>query len=267
MPSSGRYPRPPHGPRSRTAQRKQRPKPDPKKRSKGARLGGTALLLAPAPAREGDVRPARARVRLQLRPARRRLGLERDQRRPAELLRAEQRHARSSSQIKDKQQAVRAQPKNVNLYLDLAGLYQSDNQEANALATLRKARKVAPRNIDVLDRIARSTAARPAVRATTTATCFADLQPERDHAARARDELADRPGAHLGPVQPGAADAAQQRVHEGDHRLPEGRRGLQAGGPGREGNLEGAERAVAVGLGRPERERPRRPRSPPTSAS
>ena len=59
-----------------------------------------------------------------------------------------------SSQIKDKQQAVNRQPKNVNLYLDLAGLYQSDNQEANALATLRKARQVAPRNIDVLSRIA-----------------------------------------------------------------------------------------------------------------
>ena len=59
-----------------------------------------------------------------------------------------------SSQITDKQQAVNRQPKNVNLYLDLAGLYQSDNQEANALATLRKARQVAPRNIDVLSRIA-----------------------------------------------------------------------------------------------------------------
>jgi cytochrome c-type biogenesis protein CcmH/NrfG len=59
-----------------------------------------------------------------------------------------------SSQIKDKQQAVNRQPKNVNLYLDLAGLYQSDNQEAKALATLRHARTIAPRNLDVLNRIA-----------------------------------------------------------------------------------------------------------------
>jgi cytochrome c-type biogenesis protein CcmH/NrfG len=58
------------------------------------------------------------------------------------------------SQIHDKQKAVDRSPQNVNLYLDLAGLYQSDNQEANALATLRKAQKVAPRNLDVLNQIA-----------------------------------------------------------------------------------------------------------------
>jgi cytochrome c-type biogenesis protein CcmH/NrfG len=57
------------------------------------------------------------------------------------------------SQISDKQKAVARSPKDVNLYLDLAGLYQSDNQEANALATLRKARQVAPQNLDVIDRI------------------------------------------------------------------------------------------------------------------
>ena len=38
------------------------------------------------------------------------------------------------SQISDKQKAVARSPKDVNLYLDLAGLYQSDNQEAKALA-------------------------------------------------------------------------------------------------------------------------------------
>ena len=59
-----------------------------------------------------------------------------------------------SSQIKDKQEAVARSPQDVNLYLDLAGLYQSDNQEAKALATLRQARKVAPKNTDVLSRIA-----------------------------------------------------------------------------------------------------------------
>jgi cytochrome c-type biogenesis protein CcmH/NrfG len=59
-----------------------------------------------------------------------------------------------SSQVKDKQQEIDRSPQDVNLYLDLAGLYQSDNQEAKALATLRKARQVAPRNLDVLNRIA-----------------------------------------------------------------------------------------------------------------
>ncbi|HEV8098272.1 MAG TPA: hypothetical protein VGP56_03935 [Gaiellaceae bacterium] len=58
------------------------------------------------------------------------------------------------SQIHDKQQAVARSPKNVSLYLDLAGLYQTDNQEAKALATLRQARKVAPNNLDVINRIA-----------------------------------------------------------------------------------------------------------------
>jgi cytochrome c-type biogenesis protein CcmH/NrfG len=58
------------------------------------------------------------------------------------------------SQIDDKQQAVAKSPNNVALYLDLAGLYQTDNQEAKALATLQKARKVAPKDIDVINRIA-----------------------------------------------------------------------------------------------------------------
>ncbi|HEX3686293.1 MAG TPA: hypothetical protein VHU60_01815 [Gaiellaceae bacterium] len=58
------------------------------------------------------------------------------------------------SQIDDKQQAVARSPQDVNLYLDLAGLYQSDNQEAKALATLRKARQVAPKDLDVINRLA-----------------------------------------------------------------------------------------------------------------
>lgn len=58
------------------------------------------------------------------------------------------------SQIHDKQQAIKRSPKNVSLYLDLAGVYQADNQESNALATLRRAQAIDPRNVDVLDRIA-----------------------------------------------------------------------------------------------------------------
>jgi cytochrome c-type biogenesis protein CcmH/NrfG len=58
------------------------------------------------------------------------------------------------SQIHSKQQAIQRDPKNVSLYLDLAGTYQADQQESKALATLQQARAIAPRNVDVLNRIA-----------------------------------------------------------------------------------------------------------------
>jgi cytochrome c-type biogenesis protein CcmH/NrfG len=60
----------------------------------------------------------------------------------------------TSSQISNKQKAIQQHPKDVNLYLDLAGLYQTDNKESQALATLRNAQKVAPRNVDIMNRIA-----------------------------------------------------------------------------------------------------------------
>jgi cytochrome c-type biogenesis protein CcmH/NrfG len=60
----------------------------------------------------------------------------------------------TSSQISDKQKAIRQHPREVNLYLDLAGLYQTDNKESQALAALRNAQKVAPRNVDIMNRIA-----------------------------------------------------------------------------------------------------------------
>ena len=60
----------------------------------------------------------------------------------------------TSAQIQDKQKAIERRPQDVNLYLDLAGLYQADNKESQALAALRDAQKVAPKNVDVLNRIA-----------------------------------------------------------------------------------------------------------------
>ena len=60
----------------------------------------------------------------------------------------------TSSQIEDKQKAIVRNPQDVGLYLDLAGLYQADQKESQALATLRRAETVAPKNIDVLNRIA-----------------------------------------------------------------------------------------------------------------
>jgi tetratricopeptide (TPR) repeat protein len=68
----------------------------------------------------------------------------------------------TSSQIDDKQKAIARSPKDVSLYLDLAGLYQADQKEAQALGTLRKAETVAPKNVDVLNRIAGIYSARAA---------------------------------------------------------------------------------------------------------
>lgn len=66
------------------------------------------------------------------------------------------------SQISAKQKVVDQNPKDVNAYLDLAGIQQADKQEANALATLQKARAIAPNNVDVLNRIAAIYAAQAA---------------------------------------------------------------------------------------------------------
>lgn len=60
----------------------------------------------------------------------------------------------TSSLAKQKQKAIARNPKDISAYLDLAGIYQQDQDEAKALATLRKAEKVAPRNFDLLNRIA-----------------------------------------------------------------------------------------------------------------
>jgi cytochrome c-type biogenesis protein CcmH/NrfG len=60
----------------------------------------------------------------------------------------------TSSQISDKQKAIQQHPKDINLYLDLAGLYQTDGKEPQAIATLQNAQEVAPRNVDIMNRIA-----------------------------------------------------------------------------------------------------------------
>jgi tetratricopeptide (TPR) repeat protein len=60
----------------------------------------------------------------------------------------------TSSRAKDAQKAIERNPQNISAYLDLAGIYQQDQKEAQALATLRRAQKVAPKNFDVLNRIA-----------------------------------------------------------------------------------------------------------------
>lgn len=81
----------------------------------------------------------------------------------------------TSSQISDKQKAIAANPKDATLYLDLAGLYQAQHQEPQALATLQRARAVAPKNVDVLNQIAgifSSRAARAGNRYQTTLNTY-----------------------------------------------------------------------------------------------
>jgi tetratricopeptide (TPR) repeat protein len=68
----------------------------------------------------------------------------------------------TSSQIDDKQKAIASHPKDVALYLDLAGLYQADQKESQALSTLKKAQTLAPKNVDVLNQIAGIYSARAA---------------------------------------------------------------------------------------------------------
>ncbi len=60
----------------------------------------------------------------------------------------------TSSLVKQKQKQIAQNPKDVSAYLDLAGLYQQDQDETKALATLSRAEQVAPKNFDVLNRIA-----------------------------------------------------------------------------------------------------------------
>jgi Tfp pilus assembly protein PilF len=60
----------------------------------------------------------------------------------------------TSSLVKQKQKAIARNPKDISAYLDLAGLYQQDQDETKALATLSRAEQVAPKNFDVLNRIA-----------------------------------------------------------------------------------------------------------------
>lgn len=60
----------------------------------------------------------------------------------------------TSSLVKQKQKAIARNPEDISAYLDLAGLYQQDQDETKALATLSKAEQVAPKNFDVLNRIA-----------------------------------------------------------------------------------------------------------------
>ena len=148
---------------------------------------------------------------------------------------------------------------------------------ASTRATTRRRRRsprcarrgsVAPKNLDVINRIASIYGGQAGRAADNYRNVFAVYS----------QNVTKPPGLNTGsplgqaltsdPYSQALQTAAERRVHEGDDRLPEGRGRLQADRPGRaKGTSGGAERALAVGLGRAERQRPRRPRSPPTSGS
>jgi len=60
----------------------------------------------------------------------------------------------TSSQIKDDQKKIASNPRNIEAYLDLAGIYLQQQDNDKAIATLRRAQNVEPNNLDVLNRLA-----------------------------------------------------------------------------------------------------------------
>ena len=60
----------------------------------------------------------------------------------------------TSSQLKDARATVAQHPKDMEAYLNLSTLYQQDQNTAAAVATLERAAKVQPANLDVLNRLA-----------------------------------------------------------------------------------------------------------------
>src|SRR5436190_4889028 len=61
----------------------------------------------------------------------------------------------TSSRIKDQQKKIRAHPNDVQAYITLATFYQQDNKPSQAVSTLERAAKVKPKNLDVLNGLAR----------------------------------------------------------------------------------------------------------------
>ena len=60
-----------------------------------------------------------------------------------------------SSRIKDQQKKIAANPQDIQAYLTLASFYQQDNKPSQAVSTLERAAKVKPKNLDVLNGLAR----------------------------------------------------------------------------------------------------------------
>src|SRR5438045_7257578 len=61
----------------------------------------------------------------------------------------------ASSRIKDQQKKISAHPSDVQAYLTLAGYYQQDGKNPQAVTTLERAAKIEPKDLDVLNALAR----------------------------------------------------------------------------------------------------------------
>jgi hypothetical protein len=61
----------------------------------------------------------------------------------------------TSSRIKDQQKKINANPQDIQAYLTLSSYYQQDNKDSQAASTLERAAKVEPKNLDVLNALAR----------------------------------------------------------------------------------------------------------------
>jgi tetratricopeptide (TPR) repeat protein len=59
------------------------------------------------------------------------------------------------SRIKDDQKKIKANPNDIENYRDLATLYQQEHDTSQAIATLNRAAKIQPKNLDVLGDLAR----------------------------------------------------------------------------------------------------------------
>jgi tetratricopeptide (TPR) repeat protein len=61
----------------------------------------------------------------------------------------------ASSRIKDQQKKIDRNPNDVQAYLTLASYYQQDNKDSQAVSTLERAAKIKPKNLDILNALAR----------------------------------------------------------------------------------------------------------------
>ena len=128
-PANGRYPRRPLWPEEpHQTQRKaaRQARAAEALEELGARLGADRCFFSRLRRHaKWRLRLARARLRASASwPARRRLRLDRDQRRRCRQLLRRQHRQLVGSQINDKQKAIARSPKDVSAYLDLAGIYQ-----------------------------------------------------------------------------------------------------------------------------------------------
>ena len=156
----------------------------------------------------------------------------------------------TSSLVKQKQQAIARNPKDISAYLDLAGLYQQDQDETKALATLSKAEQVAPKNFDVLNRIAgiysgQAELERQAAQNAQIVYFESTVSPPGlDPSSTLGQAISSDPYSDVLKTRANEAYSKMvERLHEGRDRLQEARdRGCR--------DLAGGERPTPAGRGR-----------------